>query len=131
MSHFGMTRIAASLVLVTAGVVGHTFPATASVASNPTRSTAARARPAIAVGNAHSCAASADGTVKCWGLNSKGELGNGSTTSSTTPVVVTSTPRAPRRVRSRRASITLAPWRPTAPRPVGASTTTASWGTAR
>ncbi len=34
---------------------------------------------AIAVGAEHSCAALLDGTVRCWGLNDQGQLGNGST----------------------------------------------------
>jgi alpha-tubulin suppressor-like RCC1 family protein len=36
----------------------------------------------------HSCAMAADRTLYCWGDNTFGELGNGTTTSSTTPVVV-------------------------------------------
>jgi signal peptidase I len=42
----------------------------------------------IAAGNKHSCAAKDDGTVWCWGLNDKGQLGNNSTTNSSTPVQV-------------------------------------------
>ena len=36
---------------------------------------------AIAAGNAHTCAAQASGAVYCWGANSTGELGDGTTTS--------------------------------------------------
>ena len=44
---------------------------------------------AIAAGGAHSCALLADGTAKCWALNSSGQLGDGTTTNVSTPVVVT------------------------------------------
>ena len=43
---------------------------------------------AIAAGSAHTCALLSDTTVKCWGFNSSGELGDGSTTNASTPVVV-------------------------------------------
>ena len=35
---------------------------------------------AVATGNLHSCALLADGTARCWGANSNGALGNGTTT---------------------------------------------------
>ncbi len=37
----------------------------------------------------HSCAVKLDGTVWCWGLNSKGQLGNNATTDSGTPIEAT------------------------------------------
>ena len=43
----------------------------------------------VAAGGNFSCARLTNNTVRCWGLNSNGQLGNGSTTSSTTPVTVT------------------------------------------
>lgn len=42
----------------------------------------------IAAGEAHTCALLANGTARCWGLNSSGQLGNGTTSNSPTSVTV-------------------------------------------
>ncbi len=40
----------------------------------------------LAVGYDHACAVLSDGTMQCWGRNSKGQLGDNSTTTRTSPV---------------------------------------------
>jgi alpha-tubulin suppressor-like RCC1 family protein len=42
----------------------------------------------IALGGWHSCALFTDGKMKCWGSNGSGQLGDGTTTDRSTPVVV-------------------------------------------
>ncbi len=42
----------------------------------------------IAVGDSHACATLSDGTIRCWGSNNFGQLGDGTTTNSLVPVTV-------------------------------------------
>jgi alpha-tubulin suppressor-like RCC1 family protein len=42
----------------------------------------------MVAGYAHGCGLLTDGTAKCWGYNTYGQLGNGNTTTSKTPVTV-------------------------------------------
>jgi alpha-tubulin suppressor-like RCC1 family protein len=46
----------------------------------------------LATADSSNCAIQRDHAVMCWGFNAKGQLGNGNTTSSATPVVVVGLP---------------------------------------
>src|SRR5439155_22295596 len=50
----------------------------------PVRLPAASTAVTVTAGAYHSCAALSDGTMRCWGLNTSGQLGGGTTTSGAT-----------------------------------------------
>ena len=66
-------------VTTTAGGGGTTTTSTPPVGTGPA---------AIVTGAQHSCYLRGDGSIRCWGANSFGQLGNGTNTSSTSPQTV-------------------------------------------
>ena len=68
----GATTATASSVTATPG----------TTSSLPVRSSGLGGVTAITLGDFHACALLADGTVRCWGYNAYGQLGNGDTTDS-------------------------------------------------
>ncbi len=63
-------------------------PATVTSTSVPTKLSTSLSFIGIGVGYDHACAVTSDAEAYCWGANGTGQLGNGSTTDSFTPVPV-------------------------------------------
>jgi alpha-tubulin suppressor-like RCC1 family protein len=72
-----------------AGQIGHGLPPEAWGTTTPATVIGIDTATTIAAGFAHTCAGLADGTLRCWGWNNQGQLGDGTTTDSFVPVTVT------------------------------------------
>ncbi|MCB9659777.1 MAG: hypothetical protein H6726_19165 [Sandaracinaceae bacterium] len=68
------------------GQLGNGTSGSGSVALLPVRVTGITNARTVALGEAHSCAVLNDGAVWCWGRNTNGQLGDGSTIRRTVPV---------------------------------------------
>lgn len=87
MTSFRSFRIATAVLLALplAALVSSSATADPNEAADPGQVDRQRL---ISVGNLHSCAILDTGEVSCWGGNDNGQLGNGTTTTSTEPVSV-------------------------------------------
>ena len=84
MTHRLITRLAGRPALARSGGVAAGLCSMLVFAAPAIATTAT----GLAAGNQHSCALTSSGGVECWGDNSDGQLGDGTTTSSPTPVYV-------------------------------------------
>ena len=67
------------------GQLGNGTTTSTNTPSNAINLDTGRTATAITTGAYHTCAILDNGSVKCWGLNSVGQLGNGTTTNTNTP----------------------------------------------
>ena len=70
------------------GQLGNGSPAGATATTPATAVTGITTATAASSGAEHTCALLQDGSVQCWGRNTDGRLGNGTTTNAFTPVTV-------------------------------------------
>ena len=73
---------------------------------------------AVAAGDSHTCAITASGGVKCWGLNSSGQLGDGTNTGRTEPVDVLGLTESPTATPTRTPTRTQTPTRTPTPKAI-------------
>jgi len=64
----------------------YTVTQTATETASPSPTESLSGVVAVAAGHSHTCAVTEDGSVKCWGANDHGQLGNGTMVNSNVPV---------------------------------------------
>jgi len=72
-----------------AGIAGTAAALVVSALATAASGATATRQTGVAVGEAHQCALSATGVVKCWGRNGEGQVGNGDATGAFVPKPVT------------------------------------------
>jgi len=75
-----LARVLLVVAVIVGGLVGASFGEARAAVASPVV--------ALAAGADHTCVLTSDGLVYCWGDNSGGQLGDGSTTARAVPVQV-------------------------------------------